>query len=111
MAIRQGSSAILEARGVTNLNERVARIVGYDGPLIADIGYPEYSSDLNVALRDCVPWMEARGYWWEINYSEIVRFAALHRDWECLRRWAVTDPPSMAKAICEAVVMIADGKS
>jgi hypothetical protein len=93
-----------------NFNERVARIIGYDGPLIADIGYPEYSTTIDLAMRDCVPWIKARGYGVVIDLDHGDDAQLYKPDSEHpIRTWPITDPPSIARAIGEAVVWVAEG--
>lgn len=72
-----------------------------------------YTSSLDLCLRDVIPEIVRRGYCLSIDFHEL-QSVGLYRkgDVICLKSWAIsmTDPPSIARAICEALVWVV-GKS
>lgn len=120
---------------MTDLNERVAKALGWvyeedphGSPNWAvwywrdaegkNRGYvkPDFTASFDLAMRDGVPWLKARGYWISMSLNLVKSQLWLHRfttDEEEPLVWyrEVTDPPSMARAICEAVVYVAEQQS
>lgn len=107
----------LEGRTRTPIiNEQIARMLGWthlecdewaDPEGISHYDVPEFDRDLNYCLRDILPEIVRRGYCLSIDFHEL-QSVGLYRkgDVICLKSWAIsmTDPPSIARAICEALV-------
>ncbi|WP_413935985.1 hypothetical protein [Nitrospira sp. BLG_1] len=102
-------------RDVTN--EQIAKWLGWIGLKEQEFesphGYrpetPRYTTDVALALSEVAPEIERRGYRWALEgcsaYGLVVR---LYRfgdfDVHLVQSWPCTDPPSIAAALCEALV-------
>lgn len=84
-------------------NEQIARMFEWSGPLIADIGYPEWDRDVTLAIRDILPEIVRRGYQVVILFGDFGAHVQLLDPRRVVEAWECTDPPSIARVICEAL--------
>lgn len=95
-------------------NEQIARMLGWKqgayawcNPAGEIVLVRCWLENLDICLRDILPEIVRRGYCLSIDFHEL-QSVGLYRkgDVICLKSWAIsmTDPPSIAKAICEALV-------
>ena len=119
----------MEPKATTDLtNEQIARMLGWKESQHYDYSLPRYwtlpddtrqtwlpqwREKLDLCLRDILPEIVRRGYWLEICYwpgNTCVRLGQVENG-NALKTYVVLgDPPSIARAICEAVVWVV-GKS
>jgi len=89
-------------------NEQIARMLSYHGPVVNELGFHAYDRDVALCIRDLAPEIVRRGYWLEICYvpgNTCVRLGQVGNG-NALKTYVVLgDPPSIAKAICEALAV------
>lgn len=106
----------MEPKATTDLtNEQIARMLGWKQGAYAWCNSAGeivlvrcWLENLDLCLRDILPEIVRRGYWLEICYwpgNTCVRLGQVENG-NALKTYVVlVDPPSIARAICEALVM------
>lgn len=98
-------------------NEQIVRMLGWKD-YQTDAGYtvwlsrdgvkwhwpPDYLKRLDLCLRDILPEIVRRGYSVNVLFWGHGTEVHLTQRTRLVERWECTDPPSIARAICEALV-------
>jgi len=93
-------------------NEQIARMLGYHGPVVNELGFHAYDRDVALCIRNILPEIVQRGYEVDIYFWENDSSVRIYKGGHAAGKWPIdpTDPPSIARAICEALVRVV-GKS